>query len=68
MTKRATIDPETTTVHEAMGLIPGAKEVFERFGLDTCCGGGVPLATAAERQGAELEDVLEALERARGTS
>lgn len=65
MTKRAALDPEATTVHEAMARIPGAKEVFERFGLDTCCGGGVPLATAAEQHGAELEAVLDALERVR---
>ena len=66
MTERAALDPEATTVHEAMARIPGAKGVFERFGLDTCCGGGVPLATACRHHDVELEAVLEALEGARG--
>jgi len=41
------MDPERTTVHDAMQRIAGAGQVFRRFGLDTCCGGELPLATAA---------------------
>ena len=56
------LDPEATTVHEALRRFPGADEVFQRFGLDCCCGGQLPVATAAERHGVELERLLEALE------
>ena len=56
------LDPSATTVHEAMGKIPGAAEVFRRFGLDTCCGGDLPLEEAARHHGVELERLLAALE------
>lgn len=58
------IDPQSTTVHEAMQEIAGAGDVFRRFGLDTCCGGELPLATAAEHHDVELERLLEALDGA----
>ena len=58
------LDPEETTVHEALRRVPGADEVFGRFGLDCCCGGERPVATAAERPGVELARLLEALRRA----
>jgi iron-sulfur cluster repair protein YtfE (RIC family) len=38
--------------------------VFNRFGLDTCCGGGAPIAEAARRDGAKLGDLVQALEGA----
>ncbi|MFB6241048.1 MAG: DUF542 domain-containing protein, partial [Gemmatimonadota bacterium] len=63
-----TIDPDETTVHETMERIAGAGEVFRRFGLDTCCGGELPLATAAEHHGVDLDRLLGALERAAGGS
>lgn len=56
------LDPEATTVHEALHRHPGAHEVFRRFGLDCCCGGQLPVATAAERHGVELELLLDALD------
>lgn len=58
------LDPEETTVHEALRRVPGADEVFGRFGLDCCCGGQLPVATAAERHGVELDRLLEALRQA----
>lgn len=57
-------DPATTTVHEAVRRIPGAREVFLRFGIDTCCGGELPVAEAASLHEVELERLLEALEEA----
>lgn len=54
-------DPEETTVHEALGRTEGARAVFRRFGLDTCCGGELPVAVAAEHHGVELELLLDAL-------
>jgi iron-sulfur cluster repair protein YtfE (RIC family) len=61
----STLDPEAVTVHEAMQRIAGADEVFSRFGVDTCCGGELPLAVAAEHHDVDLELLLDALEIAR---
>lgn len=58
------LDPEVTTVHEALHQVPGADEVFQRFGLDCCCGGQLPVATAAERHGVDLDRLLDALDGA----
>lgn len=58
------LNPTETTVHEAIGALPGAEEVFRRHGLDCCCGGGLPIADAAERHGVELEALLDDLTRA----
>lgn len=60
------LDPPETTVHEALGDLPGAREVFARFGIDACCGGELPLAVAAEHHGVELDRLLDALARADG--
>jgi iron-sulfur cluster repair protein YtfE (RIC family) len=54
------IDP-TVTVRETIALHPETKDVFARFGLDTCCGSGVPIADAAHRDGADLDALLAAL-------
>ncbi len=57
------IDP-TVTVRETMARHPETKEVFSRFGVDTCCGSGVPISDAAHRDGADAEALLAALRTA----
>ncbi|ABG04154.1 protein of unknown function DUF542, ScdA-like protein [Rubrobacter xylanophilus DSM 9941] len=42
---------------------PARSRVFERFGIDYCCGGGVPLREACEVAGVEPEVVISELER-----
>jgi len=37
------------TVNEAVQLCPEAIGVFEAAGIDTCCGGALPIAEAAAR-------------------
>ena len=54
------IDP-SVTVRETIARHPETKPVFERFGLDTCCGSGVPIIDAAHRDGADLDALLQAL-------
>ncbi len=38
-------------------------DVFKKFGMDFCCGGGRSLAAACERHGVQIEEVLEALQK-----
>ena len=38
--------------------------MFAQFGVDTCCGSGVPIVDAAHRDGADLEALLTALRAA----
>jgi len=54
------IDP-SVTVRETMARHPDTKTVFTRFGVDTCCGSGVPIIDAAHRDGADLDELLRAL-------
>jgi len=57
------IDP-AVTVRETMARLPETKEVFSQFGVDTCCGSGIPIADAAHRDGADLDALLIALRQA----
>ena len=43
---------------------PAARRVFERFGIDYCCGGGRPLRAAAEETGVETAVLLAAIREA----
>ena len=52
------------TVNEIVAQYPDTIAVFNRFGIDSCCGGGVPLADAARRDGADLGALLAALQEA----
>ena len=55
--------PQTTVRDIAMEQ-PASIRVFERFGIDYCCGGRKPLAEACEEHSIELEAVLEAIQEA----
>jgi regulator of cell morphogenesis and NO signaling len=57
----AQVDP-SSTVNEIVAQHPETVAVFNQFGIDSCCGGGVPLCDAAHRDGAELDALLRALE------
>jgi len=49
------------TVGEIAASLPGATDVFRRFGLDFCCKGDVALDEAARRRGVDLAEVEGAL-------
>jgi iron-sulfur cluster repair protein YtfE (RIC family) len=55
-----------STVKEIVARYPETLVVFNRFGLDSCCGGGIPVREAALRHGADLEGLLRSLRVAIG--
>jgi len=56
-----TIDSKLT-INTVVQRYPAALGVFNVRGLDTCCGGGLPVAEAARRHGLDLQELLAALE------
>lgn len=52
------------TVNDVIRRFPETVEVFNRFGIDACCGGAVPVEEAAARDGAEPEALRRALDEA----
>lgn len=45
--------------------IPGAPRIFERFGIDYCCGGSRTLEDVCAAGGANLNEVIQSLEQAK---
>ena len=52
------------TVRELAVEIPNATRIFEKFGIDYCCGGKKPLDEACRAANLPIRDVIEALETA----
>jgi regulator of cell morphogenesis and NO signaling len=55
---------ESKTVRELALAIPSATKVFEKLGIDYCCGGGKKLGEACVQAKLPLEQVLRDLEQA----
>jgi regulator of cell morphogenesis and NO signaling len=55
-----------TTINELVRLHPEALPVLERYGLDACCGGPLPLGEAARRHGLALDELVAAVRAAIG--
>lgn len=55
------LDP-SLTINEIVARFPQTVAVFNRFGFDTCCGGGITIAEAARRDGVDATLVRRALE------
>ena len=51
-----------TTVAEIASTMPSSVRVFQRHGIDFCCGGRTPLSSACEEQGVRFAEVVEAIE------
>ncbi len=49
------------TVGQLAVIMPGAPRVFERFGIDYCCGGKQTLAEACQQRSVPLDRVLDSL-------
>jgi regulator of cell morphogenesis and NO signaling len=54
-----------TTVNEAIRRVPASLAVFAGCGIDSCCGGALPIGEAARRHGVDAGALLE---RIRGNS
>ena len=52
----------TKTVREYALEIPAATRIFEKLGIDYCCGGGKSLADACAKAGVAVAEVLDSLE------
>lgn len=57
-----------TTVREIVAEDFRAAAVFDRFGIDFCCGGKRPLDEVCQERGVALSDVVAALETATATT
>ena len=55
---------DTTTIAEIAAEYPSSIRVFQRFGIDFCCGGRRPVRVACEEQGLSFEALEQALNRA----
>jgi regulator of cell morphogenesis and NO signaling len=62
--KEITMTTATQTVREIALQEPASMRVFERFGIDYCCGGRKPLEEACNASGVEVTAVIAALEAA----
>jgi regulator of cell morphogenesis and NO signaling len=51
----------TKTVREYALEIPASTRIFEKLGIDYCCGGGTSLADACAQAGVALDEVLSSL-------
>ena len=58
----------TKTVRELAVEVPNATRVFEKLGIDYCCGGDQPLEDACVHADVAIDDVLRALEQGLDTS
>lgn len=53
-----------TTIRDLVGRYPQTRPVFEKHGIDYCCGGGKCLTDAANEHGLNLRALVDALEKA----
>jgi len=52
------------TVNDVIERFPATLSVFNRFGIDTCCGGALPLLTVTSRHRINAGALLVALRTA----
>src|SRR6187397_2840657 len=53
---------ESTTVADIASSHPSSVRVFQRHGIDFCCGGKIALAAACQQHGVRFADVVGAIE------
>lgn len=55
---------ESTQVSDIAAAVPAGVRVFQRYGIDFCCGGKVPIGSACEEQGVSFTEVAGAIRTA----
>ena len=53
---------ETTTVADVAAAMPSSVRVFQRLGIDFCCGGHTPLGVACAERGVPFPEVAAAID------
>lgn len=56
------MDVMELTVNEVLAAAPGTAEIFNRMGVDTCCGGTLTLTDAARAAGISPGELRTAVE------
>ena len=54
---------ETTLIADIAADVPSSVRVFQRYGVDFCCGGKRPLAAACQEQGLSFPEIKDEIER-----
>jgi iron-sulfur cluster repair protein YtfE (RIC family) len=52
------IEVAELTVNETIRRYPATVEIFNRYGIDACCGGAATVAAAAHRDGADVDSLV----------
>lgn len=65
MTTKTPISP-AMTVNDAILQHPRTVTVFEAYGIDSCCGGALPIEEVAKRHGLDLDALMAELGEAAG--
>lgn len=68
MPSESEIVQPASIVNETLRQYPATTAVFNQFGIDACCGGAVSISEAATRDGANPEELLDALNSAIGAA
>ena len=68
MSNESAVLNASLTVNELIAREPGTIDVFNRFGIDTCCGSQVSITEAARRDGVDLDRLLADLHQALGST
>ena len=58
MPKETMVITPAMTVNEVIAAHDGTVSVFHAWGVDSCCGGALPLATVAEKHGFDLDRLM----------
>lgn len=58
---------ETTTIADIASALPTSVRVFQRHGIDFCCGGKKPIGAVCREHGLSFADIASAIEALRDT-
>jgi regulator of cell morphogenesis and NO signaling len=59
---------ETTTIADIASELPTSVRVFQRHGIDFCCGGKKPIGVVCREHGLDFAEITRAIEASRNTA